>query len=161
MKNPKIDHLIEKYWEGETSLSEENELRQFLKSKDIDQDYEMIKPLFVGVAQQGMASPGHKADDKWLATLDTLEEKNRGGAKVIGMPQRNWWRIAAVALVLVAVGTWFTTQSRTYEKQEAIAAYEQTKEALAMLGMHMKTGQDKTAIGISTASKNLEIIQIR
>ena len=41
-----INELLNKYFDGETSLSEENELKQYFKSNRVEAAHEMYRPLF-------------------------------------------------------------------------------------------------------------------
>ncbi len=44
---PDIDNLLEKYWEGETSVEDEKVLKQYFKSSNVEQEHEAFKDLFV------------------------------------------------------------------------------------------------------------------
>ncbi len=46
MELNKIELLIEKYFQGETSIAEENELRTYFSSLNVAQHLEQYKPLF-------------------------------------------------------------------------------------------------------------------
>ena len=41
-----IDNLLDKYWNGETSLEEEAQLRDYFTSGDLDEDHKELRPLF-------------------------------------------------------------------------------------------------------------------
>ena len=161
MNNPNIDSLLEKYWQGETSLDDERDLRNFFQQEQVSEQYEALRPLFVGIPEAATAQPSSEAEAKWLKTLGGLEAPAEGGAKVIGMspPRRNWWRIAAVALILIGVGSVWTNTIREQQRQEAMVAYNETKKALAMVGIHFENGKDRAAKNLRKASKNLDIIQ--
>ena len=42
-----IEQLMERYWEGETTLQEESILRTFFSQTDIPEDFRKFQPLFV------------------------------------------------------------------------------------------------------------------
>ena len=44
---PDIDNLLEKYWEGETSVEDEKVLKQYFKSSDVEEEHAAFKDLFV------------------------------------------------------------------------------------------------------------------
>lgn len=161
-KDLSIDQLLEKYWEGESDLNEEEQLRKYFQSADLDAKYKHLQPMFVGLEKGAEAKPTIEAESRWKKTLSTINGKSE--AKVIGMPKRNWWKVAAVALLLIGVGgSWVKMiegqeKRLAMEKQEAMEIYEQTREALAMMGIHMKKGTDKTAKEMNKVSKNLGII---
>jgi len=41
-----IQSLIDKYWEGETSLAEEQAIKQYLSSNEVSEDHKDLIPLF-------------------------------------------------------------------------------------------------------------------
>jgi hypothetical protein len=46
MELVKIDYLVEKYFQGETSIAEEKELRTYFSSSDVAQHLEQYRPIF-------------------------------------------------------------------------------------------------------------------
>jgi hypothetical protein len=46
MESVKIDYLVEKYFQGETSIAEEKELRTYFSSSDVAQHLEQYRPIF-------------------------------------------------------------------------------------------------------------------
>jgi hypothetical protein len=45
MESVKIDYLVEKYFQGETSIAEEKELRTYFSSSDVAQHLEQYRPI--------------------------------------------------------------------------------------------------------------------
>ncbi|MDD5150815.1 MAG: hypothetical protein PHC28_10130, partial [Flavobacterium sp.] len=87
MELDKIEILIEKYFRGETSIVEENELQNYFSSSNVAQHLEQYKPIF-----------GYFA----LTKEQKLERK---------FPQqsikrnRTWMSLAASIVVLLGIGT--------------------------------------------------------
>ena len=46
MEQSKIEFILEKYFEGETNIAEENELRTYFSSTDVAQHLQQYQPLF-------------------------------------------------------------------------------------------------------------------
>ena len=46
MKSEKIDYLLEKYWDCETSVEEEKELQAFFLGGDVPAQFQQYIPLF-------------------------------------------------------------------------------------------------------------------
>ena len=46
MASVKIENLVEKYFQAETSIAEENELRNYFSSQNVVAHLEQYKPLF-------------------------------------------------------------------------------------------------------------------
>lgn len=128
-----IENLLEKYFQGETSIAEENQLRAYFSSSNVAQHLEQYKPMF------GYFSQAKEQKSTYEIPLQT---KKRNTA---------WLSIAASAVVLLGIGTYFyvsesktntavasQTELGTYDNpEEALAA---TQKALALLSNNVNVG---------------------
>lgn len=122
-----IEILLEKYFDGETSISEENELRDYFSSGDVLPHLKQYQPIFgyfsVAAAQK-------------MAAI--MPEKSK--------TSQMWWlSIAASIAVLIGVVSYVqyndkavNTDLGTYDNPEV--ALIETQKALAMLSNHVNTG---------------------
>lgn len=125
-----IDQLLEKYWEGTTSLAEEQAIRAYFLSDEVDERHRDLAPLFgfYVQAEQEMSS----------RTLALKSDKKR--AKRI--PRLVSW-IAIAACLVVAIRVAFVQQPiqedlGTYQNpQEAMMA---TQQALGFLSEELNKG---------------------
>lgn len=117
MKN-RIEQLLERYWEGETSLAEERELRDLLAKAD---GYEEEKSFFLGISE--------------VSNIKEISLENP--EKCPGNLVAFWWRIAAGFLVLMVAGISILTQQ---QKQAEREAYEQVMQALSLIQENMLKG---------------------
>jgi predicted ribosomally synthesized peptide with SipW-like signal peptide len=126
MELDRIENLLEKYFEGETTIAEEKELQDYF-SGDVAQHLEQYKPMF------GYFSIAREQQFEQNIPLKTKKRK------VVA-----WISVAASAVVLVGVGTFAyfnQTQNQdlgTYDSPEE--AFRETQKALAMLSDHVNTG---------------------
>jgi len=130
MELDSIEILLEKYFEGETSIAEEKELKDYFASSDVAQHLEQYKPLF------GYFSQAKQEQYKAVIPLKTTKRNIA-----------SWISIAAAVVVLLGVGT-FTfmnyngdTKSKefgTYDDPEV--AFRETQKALALISEHVNTG---------------------
>lgn len=129
MESDKIEILIEKYFQGNTSIAEENELRNYFSSVDVAQHLEQYRPLFGYFSQ---------AKEQEFRQAIPLQTKKRNVA---------WLSVAASVVVLLGIGTYVyqynnqpAPQSNlgTYDDPEV--AFKETQKALAMLSSHVNTG---------------------
>jgi len=167
-----IQELLKKYWAGESSLEEEASLKQLvhqlpnsIKSDgDVNQEFEselaVAKIIFAETPEVKISSEG---EAKMLAIFDELKEEKAKviplkEAKVKQLPRRNWLKIAVVGLLLIGVGSIWTKNVNDMERAEAQLAYEQTKEAFELLGMHFNKGEQTTINTLRNASENLDIL---
>lgn len=129
MELDKIELLIEKYFQGETSIAEENELKSYFSSPDVAQHLEQYKPMFGFFAQ---------AKEQQYKAIAPLKAKKRTLVA--------WLSIAASVVVLLGVGTFAylnynDQQSQdlgTYDDPEV--AFRETQKALALISEHVNTG---------------------
>ena len=126
MELDKIEIILEKYFDGATSIAEEKELQDYF-SGDVAQHHEQYKPLFGYFV---------KEREQQFKQNIPLQTKKR---KVVA-----WLSVAASVVVLVGVGTFAyfnQTQSQdlgTYDSPEE--AFKETQKALALLSDHVNTG---------------------
>lgn len=124
MELHKIEILIEKYFDGETSLAEETLLRDYFATNAVAQHLEQYRPMF-----------GYFTSAKQIVSTRQIKPK-----KAIG-----WISIAASVAVLLGVGTYAYLQNDhksdslgTFDDPEI--AYVQTQQALDLLSSKFNTG---------------------
>ncbi|MHA7131802.1 hypothetical protein [Algoriphagus namhaensis] len=119
----RIKELLQKYWEAETSLDEERELRELLQSAD---GFEEEKALFQGLSRWSQLEPAVKRPAKTKV-------------KRITPAWLNW---AASLLILIStVWVWQSREQRKAEEQ----AYQEVMMAFALIQKNLKKGQDQLA----------------
>ena len=125
----KIERILEKYFEGETSIMEEKELKDYFASSNVAQHLEHYKPMF------GYFSQGKQEQYKAVIPLQTTKRKIA-----------SWISIAATVIVLLGVGT-FTFMNYNATKSQDLGTYNdpevafrETQKALALISKHVNTG---------------------
>ncbi|MFD2939917.1 hypothetical protein [Flavobacterium notoginsengisoli] len=133
MELNKIEEILEKYFQGETSIAEENQLKEYFSSSNVAQHLEQYKPMF------GYFSQAKEQKSTYEIPLQT---KKRNVA---------WLSIAASAVVLLGIGSYFfvsekndttavasQTELGTYDDPEE--ALKATQKALALLSNNVNVG---------------------
>ena len=136
----RIENLLEKYFEAETSIAEEKELKEYFASSDVAQHLEQYKPIF-GYAVQAkkeqfsFAPFGFQPRVPVRIPLDTIKRK-----PVV------WLSVAASVAVLLGVGL-FTLNHYNQPKSEDLGTYDdpevafrETQKALAMISESVNKG---------------------
>ena len=127
MEFNKIESLLEKYFQGETSIAEEQELKAYFSSQNVLPHLEQYKPLF-----------GYFANAKEQKLSQEVMPKTK---------KRNlgWLSVAASVVVLLGIGTFAylnnetaTQDLGTYDNPEV--AFAATQKALALLSNHVNVG---------------------
>lgn len=113
----RLEKLLEKYWEAETDLAEEAELKTLLRKAE---GYAEEKKFFLGLESIAAMKPSEMTMPKqevWLWA--------------------NWKKIAASLLVMLVAGVAY----QRYETKKAEReAYEQVMQALALIQENMQKG---------------------
>jgi hypothetical protein len=141
MEFKEIDHLIKKYFDGETSLEEENKIRHFLMQGDpLPEKYESMKAIFLFFNSES-------------------EKKSRLKLESIIARPRKQWKIgrisyfAAAACMALVLGFWFMTNhgeekkvfayinGRPVENREL--AYKEAQKALLLVSKNLNKGTEK------------------
>lgn len=105
MDKKKIQCLIERFLNGETTLAEEQSLYDYFQGQEVDKEFKQYQEMF-----------------RWYANgmpEDVLEKKSKTGKAIVMRMKCAFIGIAASLLILVGVGV------RKYQKlQEEYAIYE-------------------------------------
>ncbi|MDR7131215.1 hypothetical protein J2X69_003575 [Algoriphagus sp. 4150] len=118
--NQRIDELLEKYWEAETSLAEEQELKNLLQTAS---GYEDEKALFLGTS-----------------TFSSEEPNLKMPTKTIPIKSGNWMNWAAsVAILAGSIWGWTVYEQKQAEKQ----AYMEVMQAFALIQTNLSKGQEE------------------
>jgi hypothetical protein len=127
MELKNIEILLEKYFDGETSISEEDELQKYFSSTDVSPKLSQYKPLFDYFSVAAVQQFGDKVP---------LKSKVNNTA---------WLPIAASVAVIVGIVSYLQYRNEvvnsdlgTYENPEV--ALIETQRALAMVSSHLNTG---------------------
>lgn len=135
-----IKHLLDRYWEGETSLSEEAAIRDYFATGDVAPEHEHLSSLFM--YQTLLAQQGSAREVQGSSQTDTLGAGS--GASVVPMRPMRWLVNAAAIATIVLAAVWLMRPADRVEgslaqvvvldeQAETEAAIDATREALAFL----------------------------
>ena len=120
MESARIEKLLEKYYEAETTLKEEKELKDYFAQSYV---------------------PTHLAEHKNMFNYfneSSLETSNRSiklSSKTIAL---RWLSVAAMLVFFVSVFSLY--QQNEAEKEEARLAYQETQKALELISKSLNKG---------------------
>lgn len=141
----RIEILIEKYFEGETSIAEEKELKAYFSSSDVAQHLEQYKPVFGYFSQA--------KQEQFTASIPLKSGKKQ--------KRLAWLSVAASVVVMLGIG-FFAYQNTSDPTQENLGviddpeiAFRETQKALALISKHVNTGiESVNYLGEYQQSKN-------
>ncbi len=110
----KINNLLQKYFDGDTSLEEEKILRGYFLSDNVDPQLAQYTPLFTFISEEKSVGISTTLADKIEAIVPKTPVKMtvvKGG---------NWWKIAA-AIAFLVVGSWAIVKQFEPKKTPTIA----------------------------------------
>ena len=141
----KTSELLKKYWEAETSLQEEQELKNILASSE-DTELEEEQALFAYFDEKKEAELDASFDAELLAQIDQMEEQK--DARVISLKDyfTRYASIAAAVLVLCISGALYYQQQQQYQVEDTFddpeLAYLELKKQLLMVSQFLNKGEN-------------------
>jgi len=137
MEFNKIEDILEKYFQGETSIAEEKELKEYFSSPNVAQHLEQYKPMFGYFSQ---------VKEQKSTQEIPLKTKKRNVA---------WLSIAASAVVLLGVGTYFYVSEKNTTQvvaQSELGTYDDPEEALAATQKALALLSNNVNVGIESVN---------
>ena len=129
MESVKIENLLEAYFEGNTTLAEEKLLRDYFNSNNVAGHLEQYIPIFKGLqmAREERSNREFKVPENKTKSNNTL-----------------WYSVAAVFVVAFGVGSfYFSKPQYTQEEKEALAAFQESKNAMMLLSENLNKGAEQ------------------
>lgn len=125
----KIEILIEKYFQGETSLAEEKELRSYFSSLNVAPHLEQYRAMF-GYFSQAKLDQYTKEFPRQKITKKAM-----------------WISVAASTVILLGMFAFYMNNVQKLEVKNELGSYdspqeafEQTQKALALLSQNVNIG---------------------
>jgi len=131
--------LLEKYYNGDTSLQEEAQLRTFFGEGGIPEVMPEEQMLFGYYAAASKEQPAKRLND--------LLEKSIADKRIVPFSANYLSRAAAaiVACIFILAGFWIVNTGSTKRQpdQKSLIAYVQARKSLMTLSMALNKGGDK------------------
>ena len=96
-----IEQLLERYWNAETTLEEENILRTFFSQKDIPAEMEPLRPLFPANAEESLDDD---FDARILAMIDEKPQMEKARRVTLTQRLMPLFKAAAVVAIILTLG---------------------------------------------------------
>ncbi len=154
MEKDRINELLNRYWEGETTIEEEKHLRGYFNGSDVDAELSLYTPLFKAFT------------DEAQVTLNRQIPSPVPVPKVRVLSLRKLLQVAAVFLLF---GTLFYLLEMRPQRADEMAyadtfddpneAYAEVKKALLMISIKMNKGLETTSMSLEKMEPLEEIIK--
>lgn len=145
MDSKRIEELLNKYWNCETSLEEEQQLRAYFSGSDIPESLKETAALFQYFEQTRQQTLNDLSVEQHVLHKARTPEKG----KMVKLFY-NSMRIAAGLAVLIMAGWFVHKEIRSTTPQEMVdtyddpkLAFEETKKALLMISKSFGTAEEQ------------------
>ncbi|MFK8104951.1 MAG: hypothetical protein AB8G15_20705 [Saprospiraceae bacterium] len=159
-----IKALLEKYWEGETSLAEEQMLKAFFAQPELPSVWQEEKAYFQFLQQEKSIRLTNEVEAKVLAKIKPQPRRLTRRSLVI-----NLLRAAAIALVFWSGMTYLQQADSLenkilawedkYEPESPEEAYRQTKAALYLLSSSLNKGTKKAVQSVQRVQESTKVLK--
>jgi len=124
----RIEELLEKYNNGETTLQEEQQLKNYFSQETVAPHLEVYKPMFMYFLQT--------QNEQFTKEIPLQAKKTYTLYK--------WISVAAIAVLMFAVYTQVGNQLKSIDQlsQDELLAYNQTMEAFNLLASKFNKGTE-------------------
>ena len=137
MDSKKIEELVKKYWDCETSLEEEQQLREYFRGNDMPEHMRETASLFRYFDEQKSILVEPQFENRVVKKIKSTKHNN--GGRVISIVKNSLRIAAGIAVLLVSI--YFVRQEIRTGNPVAVEdtyddphqAFEETKRALMMI----------------------------
>lgn len=132
-RSGRIEIVLEKYFQGETSIAEERELKEYFSSPDVAQHLVQYKPIFVYLS---------------------LSKEHQFAQKIPSRSKKRnvlWLSIAASVIVMLGIGTYFYYSPVNADESKNLGTYEDPEEAFRATQQALSLLSSNVKIGIESA----------
>lgn len=153
--NSGICELLDKYWDGETTLEEEILIKEYFQSGNVSADHLPFLPLFQHFKDQ--------KDIKYtLPDASVIITKSREEPGIFFLPKYRKLAYASAAVLALFLASWFVfnpgvdaknTNSYVREIEDPEEAYRVTMEALALVSGKLNKGTESISISLNNVNK--------
>ncbi|MEI8006240.1 MAG: hypothetical protein WCI48_08535 [Bacteroidota bacterium] len=165
MNTKEIEELLERYYEGETTLEEEKLLREFFSVEEVPEHLRQHQPLFRYFSDEASQTLDTEEQEKVLMRRISRFEKEVSGSGLQPVQKRMYYLSGIAAGLLILIGLVFTFKSELLKKHFPVKenasnelAYSQTKQALLLVSVGLNTGLDEVE-RFTTLNNAMEQIQ--
>ena len=156
MDRRQIERLLDKYFEGISSLEEEKQLRAFFRRPEVPADLRPYQPLFRHFEAERSLELGADFDERLLAQLE---------AEPVARRRRLWPRLTRVAaILLLAFGVWWLYPTQAPPPQQASIDWSQyepetPEEAYRIMRLALLKTSGELNQGAKTAAREMDKLQ--
>ena len=167
MTTREIEALLEKYFEGNTTLQEENILRVFFRSSDVPDHLKSYQEMFGYIAEQRVEQLNNPVFEHKLSELLVDEPAKILEISALSHRNRFVYITGIAATILLMVGLFFTYNQDVFKGEKSNhlnanqeLAYAEASEALMIVSANLNAGlkQVDRLQMVDKAMKNVQLL---
>lgn len=144
----KIRVLLEKFYNGDSTLEEEKYLKKYFSNKTIDHDFIADKDIFLYQIQENEENRNipDMSDEIWNNLNNQSSDKTKTSNKIV------YFYLRIAASILVIISSFFLIKNQIFDKSNEIniadtydnpeLAYKQAKETLLYVSAMLNSGAE-------------------
>ena len=159
-----VEKLLEKYWVGETSLQEEQALKQFFVYAEVPEELSAQQKYFQFLKLEKELPVPIGFEDRLMRKLAPIKKPTQGRSILL-----NLFRAAAIALLFWTAVSYFQNDNTMenkilaweakYEPEDPQEAYRQTKAALYLLSTKLRKGTTKAIESVNRVKESAKVFK--
>ncbi len=168
MNYDKIDMILEKYFNGESTLEEEKLIKDFLlNTKDLPEELALLKSQFITFNDFASEKMDDSFESKIMETVlnnpiktEPVSEENSKKTKKHTL---SYFVTAIAASILILLTIWTTTglfnkNKAAFNSKTSALAYQQATDALSILAVNFDKGLSKTQMAAKPLNTSLKML---
>ena len=174
MSEPKIDILIQKFYEATLSNQEEGLLKTYFESDQVEPQHVQDQALFLSLQNRFSTSKRQietpdfeqminqmlsKKEEEDARMLQMIDRNNPRNVKPIINKKRVWMSAAAVALLLITLSYPLYFSSLKPAKETREMTYEEYRNSMLLVSRKLNQGADQAQKADYTIHKTKKILQ--
>lgn len=125
-----IDQLLERYWNCETSIQEEQILRTFFQQEEIPAYLQPYRQIFIAEEEIAEAHLGQEFDDRVMALIEEEKDETFVKARRISFARRvsPFYKAAGMIAVILVIGMAAQHSFQSAGEDDSVQFVQQTEE---------------------------------
>jgi hypothetical protein len=145
MELKEIEKLLDKFYEGETSLEEENLLRNFFRNMDVPDEMSADKEFFAQMEAEQKWVPINSNLESKLHNIIDLQVKSKNNTRRLNLFYKISSVAAGIAIIVISYLAVIQNNKKPLENdtyKDPKVAYEQVKRTLMYISQNLNRGTE-------------------
>lgn len=126
MKSERIHTLLDKYWNCDTSLQEEDELRAYFSDDDMPEEFKQYAPLFSFIREEQSVTLSDSFEERFSDALRTQQRDHYVTIRIF----RPLLRVAVSVMLVIGVGVSIFLIAKQNNRPHFVETYEDPNAAM-------------------------------